>query len=161
MLDVQGFWGEDVLWGESMGVAGDMGEEVRWDGVCVLGGGWLHGYFLCSLLEWTLLAARISGSQCVCVFFSQVDHGECSQVSVRCQVATCLCVFKAAVAWIVFTAQKAQRRGRRVGEGALALICRRLFDSVCSSERVSVRKREKVWVHAHFFSGVYKYLHTC
>lgn len=61
----------------------------------------------------------------VCVFYSLVDHGECSQVSVRCQVATCLCVFKAAVAWIVFTAQRAQRSeggwGRR-GEGALALI---------------------------------------
>lgn len=52
---------------------------------------------------------------CVCVF-PQVDHGECSQVSVRCQVATCLCVFKAAVAWIVFTAQRAQwRGGGRIG----------------------------------------------
>lgn len=49
---------------------------------------------------------------CVCVFYSQV---ECSQVSVRCQAATCLCVFKAADAWIVFTAQRAE--GGRMGEG--------------------------------------------
>lgn len=53
--------------------------------------------------EWMLLAARSSGSfVCVCVwvFYSQVDHGECSQVSVRCQVVTCLRVFKAAFAWM-------------------------------------------------------------
>lgn len=72
----------------------------------------------------SVLLARSSGSL-VCVFYSQVNHGECSQVSVRCQVATCLCVFKAAVAWIVFTAQRERRRqggrGRR-GEGAGALM---------------------------------------
>lgn len=32
-------WGRGFMRGESMGVAGDVGEEVRWDGVCVLGGG--------------------------------------------------------------------------------------------------------------------------
>lgn len=156
-------WGRGFMRGESMGGAGDVGEAVRWDGVCVLGGGWLHGYFLYSLPEWTLLTARSSGSLCVCVFFSQVDHGECSQVSVRCQVATCLCVFKAAVAWIVFTAQRAQQRGERWGrEHWLWSVVDCLIACVGVKEWVSEREvREKIWVHAHLFSGVHKYLHTC
>lgn len=79
-------------------------------------------------LNGVFLAQKSSGSLVciwICVFYPKVDHGECSQVSVRCQVATCLCVFKAEVAWIVFTAQGAQRRGGGWSgsvEGALALI---------------------------------------
>lgn len=58
------------------------------------------------LLEGARMALNVRAS----VFYAQVCHGECSQVSVRCQAATCLCVFKAAVAWIVFTAHGAHGR---------------------------------------------------
>lgn len=98
---------------------------LLWSVFCGSGGGALFARLL-SLIsppEWMLLAARSSGSfVCVCVFYSQVDHGECSQVSVRCQVVTCLRVFKAAFAWIVFTAHRARRRGGRSTQAALALI---------------------------------------
>lgn len=70
----------------------------------------LNGLFL-------LQGAQIALNVRVSVFYSPVHHGKRSQVSVRCQVATCLCVFKAAVAWIVFTAQRAQHRGVVGGVG--------------------------------------------
>lgn len=50
------------------------------------------------------------------VFSASVFYSQCFQVSVRCQVAACLCVFKAAVAWIVFTAHGARQRGGERGE---------------------------------------------
>lgn len=96
---------------------------VVMDGCCLM-------TFSVLSLNGLLLAQKSSGSLvcawiCVCVFCPKVDHGECSQLSVRCQVATCLCVFKAEVAWIVFTVQEAQRRGggwSRSVEGSPALI---------------------------------------
>lgn len=102
---------------------------MRWDAEYVLWG--LICKVTLSVLSpnglFLLQGAQIALNVRVSVFYSQVHHGERSQVSVRCQVATCLCVFKAAVAWIVFTAQRARHRGVvggqwRRGEGALTLI---------------------------------------
>lgn len=132
---------------------------LLWSVFCGSGGGSVCTATFSDLPpEWMLLAARSSGSfVCVCVwvFHSQVDHGECSQVSVRCQVVTCLRVFKAAFAWIVFTAHRARRRGGRSTQAALALIWCRLFDSMRMSDWVSVRKKSEryrwsIWVHACF-----------
>lgn len=137
----------------------DVGEEACCYGVCFVGVGGglcLHGYFLWSPpLNGCFLLQGAQVALCVCVFYSQVDHGECSQVSVRCQVVTCLRVFKAAFAWIVFTAHRARRRGGRITQAALALIWCRLFDSMRMSDWVSVRKKSEryrwsIWVHACF-----------
>lgn len=108
--------------------ARDVGEEACCYGVCVFcgSGGALFARLL-SLISplnggFLLQGAQVALSVCVCVFYSQVDHGECPPFSVRCQVVTCLRVFKAAIAWIVFTAHRARRRGGRSTQGALALI---------------------------------------
>lgn len=133
------------------------GGVLLWSVFCGSGGGLcLHGYFLWSPpLNGCFLLQGAQVALCVCVFYSQVDHGECSQVSVRCQVVTCLRVFKAAFAWIVFTAHRARRRGGRSTQAALALIWCRLFDSMRMSDWVSVRKKSEryrwsIWVHACF-----------
>lgn len=102
--------------GTGGGGGGGVGKEVRWNEVCVLGGVDCTDTFSVLSLNGLLLlrGAQVALCVCVCVFYSQVDHGECSQVSVRCQVATCLCVFKAAVAWKVFTAQRGRMGGLRL-----------------------------------------------
>lgn len=60
----------------------------------LLGGVGGHGDFVSPFFKRLLLLQGVLECSCVCILYPKVHHGECSQVSVRCQVATCLCVFR-------------------------------------------------------------------